>query len=151
MSETPVDGSPDSSNLKVVRFNSNSRRRRSMATRVSHGLAFILSHPDTKEILHRIELTHEPRHGGKEGSMCWNVQNNVDRVEASFCPFFHNALYNGLDGKPSDNGSHSMLINTHYRIMNDDSDLSDTWNHAAFLVSHNLCSYLSLFASTSVL
>lgn len=105
-----------------------------MATRSSPGMGFILSHPDTKEVLHRIELRWEERHGGKNGSLCWSVQNHVDRVEASFCALFHQALYNGLDNVPSDDGTSSMLINTHFRYMNDGSYSTDPWNHVVSLV-----------------
>ena len=133
-SETPIPGPSDSSNLKLVRLNANSRRRRSMTTRNSPGIGFILLHPDTKEVLHRIEMRREERHGGKNGTLCWNVQNHAARVEASFCALFHQALYNGLSNEPSDDGTSSMLISTHFRDMTDGSNSTAPWHHVVSLV-----------------
>lgn len=106
-----------------------------MTTRTSNGMGFVLSHPKTKDILHRIELRREERHGGKNGSLCWNVQNHVDSVEASFCALSHQALYNGLNNEPSLDGSDSMLINTHFRSMKDGSYSPNEWKHVAALVT----------------
>ena len=105
-----------------------------MTTRTPPGLGFILSDPNTKEVLHRIELRREERHGGRNGSLCWSVQNHVDRVEASFCALSYEALYDGLNNEPSEDGMHSMLINTHFRDMSDGGDSTNTWKHVAVLV-----------------
>jgi hypothetical protein len=131
-SETTIPG-PADSNLQLVRLNSNSRRRRAMTTRNSPGVGFILFHPGTKEVRHRIEIRREERHGGKNGSLCWNVQNHVDSVEASFCSFFYRALYNGLSNEPSDDGKHSMMISTHFRRTSDSSDSTTPWHHIVSL------------------
>ena len=124
--EIPITVFSDSSNLRLARINSLSRRRRSMTTHTFPGIAFIISHPDTNETLHRFELRREDRHGGKNGSVCWNVQNHVDGVEASFCPLFHKTLYNG-DSEASIDGTTRMLVNTH--ISN-----GSAFNHVAALV-----------------
>lgn len=129
-SEIPILFSDYSgSNLRLAQINSMSRRRRSMTTHTFPGIAFVVSHPVTNETLHRFELRHEDRHGGKNGTVCWNVQNHVDGVEASFCPLFHKTLYGGHSGTITD-GTSRMLVNTHISFMKNNS----TFNHVAALV-----------------
>lgn len=114
-----------------------------MTTHASPGLGLILTKPTTNEVLHRIELFVEKRHGGRNGTMCLKVENHVDRVEASFCALFHEALYNGLSKEPSDDGLKNLLINTYFRDMDDQS--TTAWKYVAVLVtmpSHLDCAYL---------
>jgi hypothetical protein len=129
-SETPVPVGSKSSNLKLVQLSSGSRRRRSgsMATRTPPGLGFILYKPNTTEVQHRVDLKHEDRHGGKNGTMCWTVHSFVQRVEASICIFFHEVLYNGLK---TEEELQSALVNVHFRNM---ADIRNDWKHIAFLV-----------------
>ena len=109
-----------------------------MSTRISPGIGYILRDPDTKEILHRLEVRRDDRHGGKSGTMCWSIQNHVNHIEISFCIVYHEAFYDGLSSTPSHEGVNNIVLNTHFRELKEGSNSTDTWKHIAVQV---LCSY----------
>ena len=134
------------SNLTIVKIGSDRRRRRSMNVRSNPGTAFIVSDPVTKEVLHRVELRRDDRHGGRNGSLCWRVENHVWGVEASFCSLSYETLYNGIGNATGEDGKSTMMLNVHYRLLTKSmrSGAENEWKHGTFLVSSisSLCTLL---------
>ncbi|XP_062511939.1 uncharacterized protein LOC134187797 [Corticium candelabrum] len=124
------------SNLTIVKIGSDRRRRRSMNVRSNPGTAFIVSDPVTKEVLHRVELRRDDRHGGRNGSLCWRVENHVWGVEASFCSLSYETLYNGIGNATGEDGKSTMMLNVHYRLLTKSmrSGAENEWKHGTFLV-----------------
>ena len=113
----------------MVRLESKARQRQPITIHTPRGIGHIVTDPDTKEVLHRLELRKDERHGGQSGTMCWYILNYVDSVEVSFCLLHYEALYDGLSSTPSHEGVNSILLDTHFRELKDSSESTDTWKH----------------------
>jgi hypothetical protein len=127
--QVAVNSSKSNSTLEIFRLVSNYCKRRSISSRVSPGIGFILRDPDTGEVRHRLEIRRDNRHGGKFGTMCWNIQNHEINVEVSFCVLYHEAYYDGVTGTPYQEGVNSVLLNAHFRDMKENSDSAGKWQH----------------------